>query len=295
VLLYFDHFAHPLNAAELYDLLGLNTGKEEFLKDLETILEQGFIAHDSGYYFIAGEKTNIRDRLEKLRKAEKHFRIASYVSRLIFWHPFVRGVFISGSLSKSTVSRKDDIDFFVITEPGRLWICRTFLMLFKKVFLLNTKKYFCINYFIDSDSLEIPEKNLFTAVELAFLRPLQNPALYMHFMETNSWLRDYFPNKKFYPDGCMDKKDPWFKKTVEFLLKGKAGENLDNRFLHIYRKRAERKFGFSDQESFDLNFRTRKNVSKHHPNGYQQKILDEYGKTIREFELSKGIDLTLKK
>ena len=39
-----------------------------------------------------------------------------------------------------------------------------------------------------------------------------------------------------------------------------------------------------DQDSFELNFRSEKNVSKHHPSGYQDKILSNYEKKIAEFE-----------
>src|SRR4029453_8923510 len=97
---------------------------------------------------------------------------------LIASFPYVRCVCISGSLSKKYFDDTTDIDFFVITKPGRLWVCRTFLILFKKLFLLNSKKYFCINYFIDSDNLEIPDQNIFTATELTTLIPMHDYELY---------------------------------------------------------------------------------------------------------------------
>ncbi len=295
VLLYFDNFAHPLTPAELFDLLEIPTDYELFRNDLEGLIRRGYVAQASGFCFIPGRKASIEARLGKMKKAEKYLKVAFRFSRLIFRHPFVRAVFITGSLSKRSVTRKDDIDFFVITEPGRLWICKTLLMIFKKVFLLNSKKYFCINYFIDSDNLEIPDRNFFTAVELVYLRPLQNPALYMEFMSRNSWIHDFFPNKILHPDGCMSINDPWIKKGIETILGGGAGERLDNWFLKIYRKRADRKFHEQEPASHELNFRSLKYVSKYHPNGYQQKILDGYENAIREFEIISSIDLSTHK
>ena len=83
--------------------------------------------------------------------------------------PFVRGVFLSGSISKGFMSESDDIDYFIITAPGRLWLTRTLLILFKKIFLFNSFRNFCLNYFIDSENLYIPEHNRYTATEIVFL------------------------------------------------------------------------------------------------------------------------------
>src|SRR5690606_3777846 len=99
--------------------------------------------------------------------ANKFSDIARKKAKLISQFPFVRGVMASGSLSKGYADEKSDIDFFIITIPNRLWIARTLLVLYKRIFLLNSHKFFCVNYFVDEKHLGIEEKNLFTATELA--------------------------------------------------------------------------------------------------------------------------------
>ena len=74
-------------------------------------------------------------------------------ARFISKFPFVAAVGVSGSLSKGYYDSDSDIDFFIITQHNRLWICRTLLMVYKKIFLLNSRKYFCPNYFISSEQL----------------------------------------------------------------------------------------------------------------------------------------------
>ena len=69
------------------------------------------------------------------------------ISRKIAKFPFVESVNLSGSLSKGYYDLEDDIDFFIITKPNRLWIARTLLILYKKVFLLNSKKHFIFEVF----------------------------------------------------------------------------------------------------------------------------------------------------
>ena len=118
------------------------------------------------------------------------------VSRKIAKFPYVKGVCLSGALSKGFYDDDGDFDFFIITKPNRLWIARTILVLYKKIFLLNSKKYFCVNYFISTDKLEISEQNLFTATEIATLIPLYGTDTFKEFLEAkNPWAAPYFPNK----------------------------------------------------------------------------------------------------
>jgi hypothetical protein len=184
-LLYFDLFSHPLNKQELFRMISVKTDWDEFEQSLSGLLELNLAGTEAGYFFIINGGSSIHERIKKLIRANRYHRISRFISGLIWLHPFVKAVLVSGSLSKSAFSKKDDIDFFVITEPGRLWLSRTALMLFKKIFLLNSKKYFCLNYFIDAESLEIPDKNIFTATEIAFLIPLRNAELCGKFLSAN--------------------------------------------------------------------------------------------------------------
>jgi hypothetical protein len=292
-LLYFEIFGHPLTSDELHSLTGIPADRELFNDELERLFSEGLIEREAGYVFISNGQVSIAERIKKLERAKRYHRIARFVSRLIAWHPYVRGVFISGSLSKSALAKKDDIDFFVITKPGRLWVSRTLLMLFKKIFLLNSKKYFCINYYIDTRSLEIPDRNLFTATELAFLAPVQNSELYLRFIDANQWVKEYFPNHSFSANGCPLSSDPWVKKGIEFLMNGRMGDRMDSHFMRLYRLRSIRRYKQEDKRLFELNFRSEKNVSKHHPDGYQEKILDQYSRFITAFEKERGVDLSL--
>ena len=124
-------------------------------------------------------------KLVKL-SAVKFWKIAQFMAHIIKRFPFVRGIFISGSLAKWNVSTQTDIDFFIITKRGRLWLTRSALIAFKKFFLLNSKKFFCLNYFITDDHLEIEDRNIFTAIEIASVKPIFNLELYLKFLEANS-------------------------------------------------------------------------------------------------------------
>jgi hypothetical protein len=66
--------------------------------------------------------------------------------------------------------------------------------MYKRLFLKGSHKHFCVNYFIDEDHLEIEEKNLFTATELATVLPLYGSQQYTKLIKTNRWLKSFFPN-----------------------------------------------------------------------------------------------------
>jgi hypothetical protein len=292
-LLYFEVFNHPLSKSELFGMLGIKADTAEFENSLTELLALNLVGYDSGYYFLINGSSSVEERISKHARSLKYKRISGIVSSLINYHPFVRGILISGSLSKRSFSKKDDIDFFIIAHPERIWLCRAFLMLFKKIFLLNSKKYFCTNYFIASNSLEIPDKNIFTATEIAFLIPVRNPILCRDFFSSNEWIYDYFPNLKFELNGCRKASSSVYKHLMERLLIGKAADMADTWLMGIYRKRTLRKFYHSDGNQFPINFKNEKNVSKYHPNGFQQRVLENFYSNIAEFQTVHNLDLTL--
>jgi hypothetical protein len=292
-LLYFDIFGHPLSKSELYGLLGIKADPAEFEKSLAALQNLNIIGSAYGYLFLLNGSSSGEERVNKQARSLKGQRVSRIVSSLIYNHPFVKGILISGSLSKGSFSKKDDIDFFIIADPGRLWLCRAFLMMFKKIFLLNSKKYFCINYFIDSNSLEIPDKNIFTATEIAFLIPVRNTKLCKDFFCANEWIYDFFPNLKVELTGCEEASALVHKQLIERLLKGKSVDRVDTWLMGLYRKRSMKKFYHSDGSQFPINIKNEKNVSKYHPNGFQHRILTNYSLKIAEFQTVHNLDLTL--
>jgi hypothetical protein len=291
-LLYFDIFGHALNKSELFSLISVNPGQEDYDISLSDLIRMNLVGNESGHFFLTDGGSSVPARIAKLDRSRRSHRISRLISSLIYLHPFVRGVLVSGSLSKSASSKKDDIDFFIITEPGRLWLCRTLLMLFKKIFLLNSKKYFCLNYFVDTEALEIPEKNIFTATEIAYLIPHRNIETCEKFFSSNKWIFSFFPNLTVDLASCRPCRKYFLKKIFERLFSGKLGDRLDSYFMEIYRQRAIKRFGPEQDEQFEINFKNDKKVAKYHPNGYQHIVLGQYEMKISEFQRTHLVDLS---
>ncbi|HEY4786149.1 MAG TPA: hypothetical protein VIH57_08865 [Bacteroidales bacterium] len=289
-LIYFDIFSHPLSFDEIIDYCNYpKLQKEDGLRVLDQLKSGNLINYHKGFYFLGNDESWVTRRQEENRLADKRLKTAVRYSRLIANFPYVRGVLISGSLSKHVMKPDSDIDFFIITKPGRLWACRAFLTFFKKLFLGDSYRNFCINYFIDSESLEIPDKNVFTATEIAFLLPMYNYKLYQEFLDSNQWYRAEYPNFRNRPENVQIK-PVFIKDMLEFLFNNRIGEWIDKKSFSIITRYWQNKFSYLDQASYALNFRSLKNVSKHHPNDFQQKVLKEYYEKIAAYKSFAGLN-----
>lgn len=279
-LIYFDIFRHPLTTDEIHSNCQWQAcSLTDTAAALENLLRLGIAGHSEGFWFLDGNEKNISLRFERQDRALHFQRKAKKYSRFIASFPFVRSVSVSGSLSKGTMDKNGDIDYFIVTEPGRLWVARTMLVLFKKIFLLNSKKYFCVNYFIDTERLTIPDRNLFVATEIAFLQPMVNKEIYNDFIRSNHWVSLFYPNRVLEPRMEIDEVTPGFlKRSIEKMLSKKTGEWLDEKCLRITLKRWKKKFPHLSDLDFDTDFRSKKNVSKHHPQGFQRKVAVEMEK-----------------
>ncbi|MEO8086446.1 MAG: nucleotidyltransferase domain-containing protein [Bacteroidota bacterium] len=292
-LLYFNIFNHPLTEKEIFNLLQQKEIVESGIESaLESLIHDGIIQFHQGYYFLNNTSNIIQRRIDGESNAAKSFAIAKKYSKLIAKFPFVRSIALSGSLSKKFMDSKSDIDYFIITAPGRMWIARTLLVLYKKLFLFNSHKYFCVNYFLTENALEVPDKNIFTATEISFLIPTYNYEIYRNFREANEWSDDYLPNfplrqKEF----LIDEKKNGLKKVLEKIMSGYIGEKLDEYYFRLTLKFWKKKFKHFDDSTFDFRLRSRKNVSKHHPLGYQEKVLTSYSENITSFTRAHHISL----
>jgi hypothetical protein len=293
-LLYFDIFHHPLKGEEIHQYLH-NTRSQlpQTIESLNSLMQEGIITRKGDYFLVGNDLTIVERRKKGEEESAKAMKTAQKYSKIIAAFPFVRAVFISGSLSKGFMNKDSDIDYFIITEPGRLWLTRTLLALFKKTFLLNSRKNFCINYFVTKDNLEIPDRNIFTATELVSVLPAFSYNEYKNFLENNTWRSYFLPNSsRKNAEHCINPPSRFFQILFEKFFSGRMGEWLDTFCFKLTLKFWERKFSHFDKNDFDHRLRSRKNVSKHHPLGYQFKVLKEYEERIKLFELKFGISLS---
>ncbi|AWA29509.1 nucleotidyltransferase [Flavobacterium magnum] len=289
-ILYFSLFHYPLRLDEICSF-SISKDCPKIEAELTELVAKKIIFRIEDYYYPVYDPGCLEKRKNGNKMAVDALVKAKERATLISKFPFVEAVGVSGSLSKGYYDKDSDIDFFVITRPGKLWISRTLLMLYKKLFLLNSRKYFCINYFMSSSSLEVEEKNRFTATEIKTLIPFEGRLVFEEFYKKNDWvsglLGTYDP--KLESVGIISK--PGGVKIIEKLLDTKAGEQLDSLFKKTTVTFWKLKFRQMRSEDFKVALKSTKDISKHHPLNFQKKVINALNDKYDEIRINHNIEL----
>ncbi len=283
---YFDIFKHPLRRDEIQSLVHNNKVTDaESNSALHYLVDNGFLYEKDNFYVPEKSFVNISRRIKGNELSDKCWPKARSMSKLISKFPFIRCVMITGSLSKGFMDNTSDIDYLIITKPGRLWIARTLLIAFKKIFLLNSHKFFCVNYFLDQNHLVLNDRNLFTATELLFAKPTYNIKLFNRFIKVNSWTESYYPSFEVSFTGSENEncKPAVLKILLEKSMFGKPGNLLDNFCMKLTTFFWNRKFKQMSRDQYSRDMKSAKGISKHHPNGFRDKILNEHKQRMQNF------------
>jgi len=288
-LIYFDIFSFPMRLEEVHRFCQTRTQTENIAGALAELETEGRVFRFGQFYAVRREEGLVRRREANYRHSSRKMSRARRNARLIGQFPFVRAVAISGSLSKYSADADSDIDYFIITDTSRLWICRTLLHLFKKLtFLVGRQHDFCMNYFLDENELELKDKNIFTAVESTTIIPVYGSEGHRKFYHSNAWVYRFLPNQR--PEklnGSMADCKGWLKQLCEQLLGGKWGDGCNRVFKKMTMRRWRRKYAKQGypMEYFDHDFRATTGESKNHPFDYQRHVLERYRDRVQSFSL----------
>lgn len=241
VVSYFDIFSYPITLEEIRLFLDQPAREEEVMPAIRLLVEKQLIYQLGRFYSLKNDLYLVERRETGNTLAVQRLKRAMKMARVISWYPFVRGVAISGSLSKNFAYKGSDLDFFVIMAANRLWIGRIFLLAMVRVFVtIGLKRMCCLNYYVDEEAVEIEEKNIFTAVEVVTLLPARGKQSFQRFFAANQWTQKYLPNS-------VCKKTPaeelpaWpLKRFLEWLMDNRVGNSIDNWLMKYFGRRWEK-------------------------------------------------------
>ncbi len=288
-LAYFDIFSYPLKKREIWLFLRNSYDNADFEIALSELLETSAIYLLDEFYSLRNDHVLAERRRKGNEKAKELMITAGKVANLISKFPYVRGVGVSGSLSKNFGDENSDIDLFVITAKNRLWIARTFLHCFKKfTFLFNKQHLFCMNYFVDEENNEIEEKNIYTATEVATLVPLQGSIAFTEFYSNNAWTKNFLPNNYMRVASGDYLKGSWYKWLLEKLFNNAAGNVFDNLLMRTTKRRwlAKTNKKKLNNRGVVMGMSATKSCAKPDPRNFQQKLLNIYNDKVSAIVIS---------
>jgi len=288
VLAYFDLFDYPVLAEEILYFLDIETGKPELNAELAVLTAEKCLFRTGDLYSLQDNPVLAERRIRGNRRADELLPVAARISRKLYQFPYVRGIGISGSLSKHYADENADIDYFIITRSNRLWIARTFMHLFKKLsYLRGHQHWYCMNYYVDEEALEIKEKNIFTATEMFTLLPASGNGGLVKFFDANDWTTAYFPH---YRDRLRQPSatahSSFLKKALEKLFDNRFGDRLDDFLQRLTSRRWKKKEDRGDlnDHGLRLSLQNEKHFSRPNPRVFQKKVLSAYTQKMQELE-----------
>ena len=284
VLHYYLLFHYPLTVAEIHANFPSLASRKTIEYALSNLLTKKRVYTFNGYYSIEADiKSLVLNRVKGNKLATIKQDEARRSAAIIYKFPFVRFVGLSGSLSKGYAQDDSDFDFFIITAKNRLWICRTLLHIFKKfTFLTRTQDKYCMNYFIDTEKIEIEDKNRYTAVELATLIPIFGAEYYHNLIHANKWTIQYLPNAVTKQHQINDRKHVVKKAIESFINVLRIGNTLNQMLMRLTDIRWKAKWYKRNYPVNDYNvaFKTTLHISKNHPANYQKRVLKHLSERV---------------
>ncbi|HJW48474.1 MAG TPA: hypothetical protein VJ726_03565, partial [Candidatus Limnocylindria bacterium] len=144
-------------------------------------------------FHLRGRASTIDTRRARETASAELWRAARAYGAWICRLPLVRFVGVTGALAMSNAERRADIDLFILTHPGRVWLCRLLVLAVVRVAALRGHRL-CPNFLLSTAEPLLRERNLFAAHEIAQMVPLRATEHYARFIDANRWAQGYLPN-----------------------------------------------------------------------------------------------------
>ncbi len=194
----FRYLTNPQRIGE--QILLKKIGLYEIQKRVKRLIKIGIIKEEEGFYSLKQRKLksapflrrNSKDKLTD-SKIKKAIKITKYLQFL----PFIRGIFLSGSLIFGWANEESDIDILIVAQSNHLWTARFLISALLTVARLKRSKQhikdrLCLNHFITNGVSEIPLYSFYNAETYARIIPLYGEkTIFNNFLKANLWINNY--------------------------------------------------------------------------------------------------------
>lgn len=222
---FFDLFDYPLTRQEIWKYVQILQNTPMIIYDiLDSKKLNNIIEEKNGFYFLAGREKIIRTRMERYNYAGRKFKRAMLMAKIFKFIPWIKMIAIGNIIGAHNLKDNGDIDFFIITEPGRIWITRFFCVVAADLLGWRpkgniTRDKICLSFFASEGAMDLRELMLDgeppkssrlgaadsggagNADDIYFIYWLAGLALiynkdgvYKKFIKANHWLKEYLPN-----------------------------------------------------------------------------------------------------
>jgi len=253
---FFDLFDYPLTPLEILS----DIKQTARLQDIRNICQfENSLEEKEGFFFLKGRQEIVETRKKRHNYSARKIIKAKRFAALFGLFPGVEMVALANSIGHYNLRDDSDIDFFIITKPGFLWLSRLYCTGLAKILISRptdkTKRdKACLSFYLSKSMLSISSLRL-SGNDPYFDRWHQQLVLlynknetYQHFLKANSF--DKPTNTEVTPLlrlGFFEK----FARALQLkimpeVLKSAAGNSdgvvISNQVLKFYKRDRRREF-----------------------------------------------------
>jgi hypothetical protein len=278
---YADVFDYPLTPLEVHRYLAGVTATPAAVTDaLASPALMPYISRVGCFFALRGRDALAQTRRRRQRVAKSLWVSAHRYATAIGALPFVRLVAVSGALALDNVDAGADIDYFIVTEPGRLWVCRATVITLVRLAARHGVTV-CPNYFLSERALELSDRTLFAAHEVTQMVPLGGRRTYHRFRKLNGWTDTFLPNAAGAPRPVLasDRAKPRMRRVAEAVGRTAVGDWIERWEMRRKVRRFSGRPNGNGEASFGPDW------CKGHFGGYAERVLTSFTERLRAMEL----------
>lgn len=204
---FFSLFEYPLTSFEIWKWLAKPASSYR-LEDVLTTLNSSPWLHDrldyaGGLFVLTGQSALVAVRHERALDSLRKFRRLRRACHYLAFLPMVKMLAVCNTTAWMNTRISSDIDLFVVTKPGRVWITRALVTLpFALLGMrprLGAKDPFCFSFFASVDALDfrglrLGREDWYLAQWVLSLIPVADRGTAENFSHLNRWAHGLFPN-----------------------------------------------------------------------------------------------------
>jgi len=167
----------PLSLIEIQRFMpnkqeGENIPLFDIQKSLEHLVKIGSVQTKNGFFYLNNNphKDPYTARINNLKTTHKKWGQINASGKFLVYIPYIRGVYITGSVALGNASENSDLDILIKTQSSRIWSARFMVVALSMV--LGKRRYknkinnrLCFNQYITEDSEYLGPPNINHIIE----------------------------------------------------------------------------------------------------------------------------------
>lgn len=306
-VVYFDIFDYPLTISEIWKWLYVkdSIGKYNISEILDR-LENNYnlnekISFKNVFYFLKGREDIINIRHRRHLIAIPKWRKARRVTKILRIIPYLYNISACNKIAYYNAENNSDIDFFIITKKGRIWMTRFFVTLITSILGVRRQKNkianrICLSFYItenhyDLSRLTIEDPDIHFIYWFSQISQIYDrQASYKKLINKNSWIKKYLPNFTYFKGVEYERKVKDIKILAEIreyfekVLDSRVGDYIENKIKNYQIKKMDKNLESARWQQ-NTNVMISDDILKFHEKDTRTKVKAEFYKRIKELGL----------